>query len=173
MGGKDQQGTVSGTGFRRGWGVALLTCLSAFPIACDDDDEDNGTIRPRSPRGRRCSATTRFGDEAFWTDTLRMHEVIAAAVEPDDRAVGRPEGRRGGAAARHPATTVDLNSPATTVALIKLNAVVGIKGDGRRRRRRDTLTRVGITCALCHSTVDDSVHAGHRHAASTAGRTAI
>src|SRR4029079_5234991 len=56
--------------------------------------------------------------------------------------------------------SADLHSPATTVALIKLNAVVGIKGTVENVGGRDTLTRVGITCALCHSTVDDSVQKG-------------
>ncbi|MCC6347421.1 MAG: hypothetical protein IT388_09580, partial [Nitrospirales bacterium] len=53
---------------------------------------------------------------------------------------------------------VDLNDPATTMTLLKNDAVVGIKGffdnDGK------TLQSIGITCALCHSTVDDSVMPG-------------
>jgi mono/diheme cytochrome c family protein len=55
---------------------------------------------------------------------------------------------------------VDLNDPATTVALLKLNAVVGVRGTVVEIGGRDTLTRVGITCALCHSTVDNSFAAG-------------
>ena len=52
---------------------------------------------------------------------------------------------------------VDLNDPATTVTLLQLGAVVGVRGevDGS-----GTLTRVGITCALCHSTVDNSFATG-------------
>src|SRR5690606_23809204 len=53
---------------------------------------------------------------------------------------------------------VDLDDPATTRALLRLNAVVGVAGrftpDGR------TLRSLGITCALCHSTVDDSLAPG-------------
>jgi hypothetical protein len=51
---------------------------------------------------------------------------------------------------------VNLDDPATTVALLKLGAVVGVKGvfEG------DRLTSVGINCALCHSTVDDSLAPG-------------
>ena len=52
--------------------------------------------------------------------------------------------------------TVDLNAPATTVALLGLDAVVGVKGTVQD----DQLVSVGITCALCHSTVDDSVMPG-------------
>ena len=56
--------------------------------------------------------------------------------------------------------TADLRSPATTIALLKLNAVVGVKGTVVSKDGKDVLTRVGITCALCHSTVDDSVMPG-------------
>ncbi len=56
--------------------------------------------------------------------------------------------------------TVDLKSPATTVALLKLNAVVGVRGTVATVNGRDELTRVGITCALCHSTVDNSFAPG-------------
>src|SRR6185436_7751608 len=52
---------------------------------------------------------------------------------------------------------VDLDDPAVTAALLQLDAVVGVRGffkpDG-------TLRAAGITCALCHSTVDDSVAPG-------------
>lgn len=105
-----------------------------------------------------------FGDEAMWTDKLRMNEVIGQAVDPTTAlAVGLkvdsqalpPE-----LVAAIKAGQVDLKSPATTVALIKLDAVVGIKGTVQSVNGKDTLTRVGITCALCHSTVDNSFAAG-------------
>ena len=87
-----------------------------------------------------------------------------------DRARRRPEGRRRGAcrpsgrghSERHRSAST---SPATTIALLKLNAVVGVKGTVETVDGADTLTRVGITCALCHSTVDDSFAQGHRQAA--------
>ena len=56
--------------------------------------------------------------------------------------------------------SISLKDPATTVALLKLNAVVGVKGTVETIHGKDTLTRVGITCALCHSTVDNSFSAG-------------
>lgn len=61
-------------------------------------------------------------------------------------------------------STVDLGSTATTLALLKLDAVVGLKGDVQTVNGRDTLVRVGVTCALCQSTVDDSFaeHIGRR-----------
>src|SRR6185503_9277046 len=52
---------------------------------------------------------------------------------------------------------VDLNDPATTLALLKLNAVVGVKG---HFNKAGNLSSVGITCALCHSTVNDSFAPG-------------
>jgi len=55
---------------------------------------------------------------------------------------------------------VDLTEPATTVALLKLNAVVGVQA---RVDADNHITRLGITCALCHSTVDDSVAPGIGH----------
>jgi cytochrome c5 len=52
---------------------------------------------------------------------------------------------------------VDLDDPATTLALLKLNAVVGVKG---HFNKAGNLRSVGITCALCHSTVNDSFAPG-------------
>jgi len=96
-----------------------------------------------------------FGDEQFWTDTLRLHEVIQSSVSP---ATALAVGLKVDAAALPPdfLATRDLNSPATTVELIKLNSVVGLVG----RVSGTQLKSVGISCAICHSTVDDSVAAG-------------
>jgi cytochrome c553 len=55
---------------------------------------------------------------------------------------------------------VNLTSPATTLALIKLNAVIGVVGQVQKIEGKERLTRVGITCALCHSTVDNSLGMG-------------
>ena len=97
-----------------------------------------------------------FGDEQKWTDQLRLHEVIASAVDPKTAlkvglkvdAEVLPSGIL---------EKVDLTKPATTVALIKLGAVVGVEG---KVDDQDKLVSVGVTCALCHSTVDDSVAPG-------------
>ena len=56
------------------------------------------------------------------------------------------------------AGTVDLNNPATTLALLNLNAVVGVKGNFDSTS--GSLKSIGITCALCHSTVDNSFATG-------------
>jgi hypothetical protein len=52
---------------------------------------------------------------------------------------------------------VNLDDPATTLALLKLDAVVGVKG---LFDSRGELSSMGVTCALCHSTVDDSFAPG-------------
>ena len=105
-----------------------------------------------------------FGDETMWTDTLRMHEVISAAVDPTTAlSVGLKvdaEALPASVVAGIKDGTVDLKSPATTIALIKLNAVVGLQGKVETINGKDTLTRVGVTCALCHSTVDNSFAPG-------------
>jgi len=105
-----------------------------------------------------------FGDEKYWTDTLRMHEVIQSAVTPAAAlGVGLKVDVEALPAAIKDALAkgqVDLNSTATTIALLKLNAVVGLKGQVQTVNGRDTLVRVGVTCALCHSTVDNSFTKG-------------
>jgi cytochrome c5 len=100
-----------------------------------------------------------YGDETFWTDTLRIDEVIESGVSPVT-ALG--VGLKVDAEVLPPGIlqTADLNSPATTVALLKLNAVIGLQGTVETVSGKDTLTRVGITCALCHSTVNNSVAPG-------------
>jgi mono/diheme cytochrome c family protein len=115
-------------------------------------------------QGKTVFRFSTFGDETFWTDTLRMHEVIRTAVDPttalsvglkvdtDSLPAAVVQGIQNG--------SISLTSPATTVALLKLNAVVGVKGTVSSVNGQDVLTRVGITCALCHSTVDNSFAPG-------------
>jgi hypothetical protein len=109
-----------------------------------------------------------FGDEAFWGDQLKLHQAIEGAavggvgpgltptvalglgLKVDVDSLPKPlvkDLERG---------RVDLNNPATTLALLKLDAVIGVKGifEG------DSLKSVGITCAICHSSVDDSLGSG-------------
>jgi mono/diheme cytochrome c family protein len=101
-----------------------------------------------------------YGDEQFWTDQLRLHEVIESSIDPQTAlSLGLKvdvEALPAKLRRRIVRGKVDLNNPATTVALIKLNAVVGLVGSVQKIRGRDRLTAVGTTCALCHSTVDDS-----------------
>ena len=121
-------------------------------------------------QGRSIFRFDTFGDQAFWGDTLKLHQAIEGAANggvgpgvsprtalavglkvdvdalPEELVEQIQEGQ------------VNLDDPATTLALLKLNAVVGVTGfpsaDGR------SLRSIGIQCALCHSTVDNSLTTG-------------
>jgi cytochrome c553 len=151
------------------WSVAACAHEdAATPVAPLPGDVDLTANRGHSPRtlidGKSIFRFDTFGDETFWTDTLRMHEVIRSSVSPlTALSVGLkvdadalPEAVKAGIADR----TVDLSSPATTVTLLKLGAVVGVSG---QVDENGTLQRVGITCAFCHSTVDNSFAPGIGH----------
>ena len=100
-----------------------------------------------------------FGDEQLWTDKLRLHEVVEKNVDPT---TALKAGLKVDADALPPGILekADLKDPATTVALLKLNAVVGLKAEVDANNH---ITRLGVTCALCHSTVDDAVKPGIGH----------
>ena len=108
-----------------------------------------------------------FGDEIKWTDQLRMHEVISTQVSPlTALAVGLKldvEALPDSVKQAIVAGTIDLTDPAVTIVLLKLNAVVGLQGKVETVNNVETLTQVGTTCALCHSTVDDSFAPGIGH----------
>lgn len=96
-----------------------------------------------------------FGDEQLWTDVLRMNEVLPAVDPATALSVGLKvdvDALPAGVIDALRAGQVDLKSPAVTMALLGLDAVVGVKGTIENGR----LTKVGITCALCHSSVDNS-----------------
>jgi hypothetical protein len=150
--------------------VALFVGAASV-VSCDDNESVGPTFEHLDSSlvhtGTDIFRFDTFGDEKYWTDTLRMHEVIQSSVSPATAlSVGLkvdvdslPAAVRSALAAGQ----VDLNSPATTVTLLKLNAVVGVKGEVATVGGKDTLMRVGVTCALCHSTVDNSFAAGIGH----------
>jgi hypothetical protein len=142
--------------------LAALTigCRDPLPTATRDVTPSLQTAaRVKGGSGRRIFRFDTFGDEQFWTDTLRMHEVIQSSVSPN---TALAVGLKVDAAALPPGTlaTADLNDPATTVQLLALDAVVGLKGEVETVDGVPTLVSVGITCALCHSVVDNSVAPG-------------
>jgi hypothetical protein len=120
-------------------------------------------------QGRQTFRFDTFGDEPFWGGVLGLHKAIEGAkhggvgpgVSPktalsvglkvDANALPRK------VVDAIKAGKVDLNDPATTLALLKLNAVVGVKG---HFNKAGNLSSIGITCALCHSTVNDSFAPG-------------
>jgi mono/diheme cytochrome c family protein len=149
--------------------ISILATLAV--VGCSAPSDEGAPSRAEGSldavvveQGKEIFRTDTFGNESFWTDTLRLHEVIESAVDPTTAlAVGLKVD-----AEALPAAVVEgiqnksisLTSPATTVALLKLNAVVGLKGTVETVNGIDKLTRVGITCALCHSTVDNSFAPG-------------
>ncbi len=141
--------------------IAVLAASACSGSADNTAEQEQAAL---IAQGQQIFRFDTFGDEAHWTDTLRMHEVIRTAVDPvtalsaglkvDAEALPQAvvDGIKSGA--------IDLTQPATTVALLKLNAVVGLKGTVATVGGVEQLTHVGVTCALCHSTVDNSFAAG-------------
>lgn len=151
---------------RLAWLAGALAAGAALVAACGggSDALDEADRAALVAQGQQIFRFDTFGDEIFWTDTLKMNEVISAAVDPSTAlSVGLKvdaealpaavvEGIQSG--------SISLTSPATTIALLKLDAVVGLKGTVEAVNGQDVLKRVGITCALCHSTVDNSFAPG-------------
>ena len=106
--------------------------------------------------GRKVFRFDTFGDEKLWTDTLRLHEVVEKSVDPT---TALKVGLKVNADVLPPGIlkTADLKSPATTVALLKMNAIVGLQATVDANNH---ITKLGVTCALCHSNVDNSVMPG-------------
>ena len=107
-------------------------------------------------RGREIFRHETWGDEAFWTNALRLHEVVQNAVDP---ATALAVGLKVDASRLPPdfLAGADLTSPATTVELLRRDAVLGLKANVTAGGR---IAQLGITCAFCHSTVDNSVAPG-------------
>lgn len=142
------------------------------PTVAKSDRQIDRNAQQSIAEGRQTFRFDTFGDEAFWGDTLKLHEAIkgaalggvGAGVSPKTAlAVGLkvdvdalPEqlvtdlknGR------------VNLDTPAVTVELLRLNAVIGLTGFFNTRQE---LGSIGIQCALCHSAVDNSLAPGIGH----------
>jgi hypothetical protein len=123
-------------------------------------------------QGKQIFRYDTFGDEAFWGDTLRLHQAIAGeqlggvgqGVSPKTAlAVGLKvdvDALPAGLVSQLKAGKVNLDDPATTLALLKLNSVVGVTGHFDNQGK---LVSIGIQCAFCHSSVDDSLVPGIGH----------
>jgi len=164
-------------------GTAALFALSlALAPSCDNafgDSSGGGGAPPIDPvaenaealvaEGRHAFRLDTFGDEAFWSGALRLHEALAGAAQGgvgaglsarQALALGlKVDSEALGADLRAAllAGQVDLDDPATTLELLRRDAVVGVSGTFDAT---DSLSAVGIQCALCHSTVDDSFAPG-------------
>ena len=135
----------------------VVSCLGGV-IATSQAQNDNRTVRGVEA-GRQIFRFDTFGDEQLWTGVLRMHEVLPGVDPETALGVGLKvdvEALPAATIAALRTGQVDLTDPAVTLTLLRLNAVVGVKGQVSAGR----LTSVGITCALCHSSVDDSLAPG-------------
>jgi mono/diheme cytochrome c family protein len=144
------------------YGFAPATTASELSGRSGDDAENNqrddGERRHRD--GQAIFRYDTFGDEQLWTNVLRMHDVIATIPPATALAVGLKvdvEALPPEVIAALRAGQVDLTNPAVTIELLRLNAVVGVQG---KVNDAGQLTSVGITCALCHSSVDNSFTTG-------------
>src|SRR5215472_8734371 len=105
-----------------------------------------------------------FGDEQLWTDVMQLQKVIKNVSPRTALSVGL----KVDSDALPPevidaikAGQVNLDDPAVTIQLLKLNAVIGVIG--KVSGANNNLATIGITCALCHSTVDNAVAPGIGH----------
>ena len=143
-------------------GFAPATTANQLADRSGDDAEhnqrDDGERRHRD--GQAIFRYDTFGDEQLWTNVLRMHDVIATVPPSTALAVGLKvdvDALPREVIAALQAGQVDLANPAVTIELLRLNAVVGVQG---KVNDSGQLTSVGITCALCHSSVDNSFTTG-------------
>jgi hypothetical protein len=143
--------------------AALLLLALSMPAPADERGRMEAPLDPIAAHaaqmieeGRRTFRYDTFGDQVFWSRTLGIHTALRSVSPKTALAVGL----KVDAEALPPGTRIDrldLDDPAVTATLLRSNAVVGVRGffnsDG-------SLRAAGITCALCHSTVDDSVAPG-------------
>jgi hypothetical protein len=163
-----------------GCGVLLSAFDSQRRVAAQNETETESAVdrsieiqaRQFLAHGRQIFRFDTFGDEAFWGDALKLHQAIEGAklggvgpgVSPATAlAVGLKvdvDALPASLIAALRTGNFNLNDPATTLALLKLNSVVGVTGFFNDQ---GTLRSVGIQCAFCHSTVDNSFAPGIGH----------
>ena len=145
------------------FGLAIAYAASGFSPAARAKQQGSATLQQGERTLKDGQAIFRFdsfGDEQLWTDVLRMHEVVATVDPATALAVGLKvdvEALPPQVVAALQAGRVNLRDPAVTIELLRLNAVVGLKGTVSDTGR---LTTLGVTCALCHSSVDNSFAPG-------------
>ena len=133
------------------------------------DAQVNANGQAMISQGRNIFRNDTFGDEDFWSNTLKLHQAIEGSANGGVGGGVSPKtalavGLKVDAEALPQSVIqgilkgqVNLDDPKTTLALLQLGAVVGVKG---QFNADGSLKTVGITCALCHSTVDDSFAPG-------------
>jgi len=152
--------------------ITLIQCTKALdaepagPLAADNGLREKK--KSLEEEGKQIFRFDTFGDEHFWSGTLHIDKAIAGAAHGGFGPGVSPRtalavGLKVDAGALPPEVVagiqsgaISLDDPATTIALLQLDAVVGVKGTFIN----GGLTSVGITCASCHSTVDNSFAPG-------------
>ena len=138
----------------------------------ENEDPITDNANKMLAEGKQTFRFETFGDEAYWTDALQLNKAItgeknggvggglspkaalAAGLKVDMDVIPAD------VAAAIKAGKVNLDDPAVTLTLLQLNAVVGVKGTFDNDKR---LVSIGLTCASCHSTVDDAFAPGIGH----------
>jgi len=159
-----------------GVGLSALALIAAVQASVRRSAGFDAVIDDNAQRllreGRQIFRYDTFGDEAFWGDALQLHRAIAGekhggvgpGVSPKTAlAVGLKvdlDALPPALQQQLRAGQVNLDDPATTLALLKLNAVVGVTG---RFNADGSLRSMGVQCAFCHSTVDDALAPGIGH----------
>jgi len=154
------------------WSVWAQSKKTSQAALSANDQIISNNAQEMLERGREIFRFDTFGDEAFWGDALHLHRAIAGeklggvgpGVSPKTAlAVGLKvdlDALPASLVDQLKAGKVDLDDPATTLALLKLNSVVGVTGHFDNQGR---LGSIGIQCAFCHSTVDDALVPGIGH----------
>jgi hypothetical protein len=145
--------------FARVGSIVVVTLVLGLSLA----------MRAQSPAfpssdGRDIFRFNTYDDEQLWTDVLRMQEPLSTVTPATALAVGLKvdvDALPPSIVTALKSNQVNVNDPAVTLQLLKLNSVVGVVGKVTANGR--TLQTVGITCALCHSTVDNSLAPGIGH----------
>jgi len=138
--------------------IASTVFALTLTVAVSADRDDH---RPKD--GQQIFRYDTFGDEQLWTNVLRMHEVVAHVDPATALSVGLKvdvDALPAAVVDALRAGKVDLTDPAVTIELLRLNAVVGAQGTVDDQGH---VTSFGVTCALCHSTVDNSFAPGIGH----------
>lgn len=166
--------------------LLTVACIALTVLAACGGDDDNGSDGPQSSEapvvhqagdpvlGKQVFRFETFGNEAFWTDALKLQQgIIAAGVTPIQALqlglsvdIDALDGATQAALAAElktdltPVNAPLLNSPATTLKLINANAVIGVVAvDSNANGTIDIAAgdKVGVSCAFCHGNTDGSV----------------
>jgi hypothetical protein len=138
--------------------IFILTMT--FVLSAGRPAKGTGSDDSQVRQGQAIFRYDTFGDEQLWTEVLRMHEVVETLSPAAALGAGLKvdvDALPAAVIAAMKAGQVNLNDPAVTAELLRLNSVVGVVAKVADSGRLDS---IGITCALCHSSVDDSFTTG-------------